>query len=239
MFKSLPLFLVLLCLSLQQAVAHDAWLQQTEGQVIVAYGHGTKLDPYDPQNVKNASAFDCKGGIVPVEMEKQKDGASIKSKGSPAIVTVLFDGGYGVKTTDGWKKITKREAEGKFSIVEALKSRKYAKTLLTPCETFSKPVGLSFEIVPERNPFSLKPGEALPIKLLLEGRPIEGAVIKTGDKGRAESKEAIKTDKDGKASVVIAKPGPQLIVASLKNPLKDDPDADVLSLSTSLTFESK
>jgi len=239
MFRSFSLFLVLLFLSLQQAAAHDAWLQQTDGGVIVAYGHGAKLDPYDPQNVKNAAAFDCKGGIVPVEIEKQKAGASITFKGTPAMVTVLFDGGYGVKTTDGWKKITKREAQGKFSIVEALKSRKYAKILLTPCETFSKPVGLFFEIVPEKDPFAVKPGEALPIRLLLEGKPIEGAVIKPGDKAPAESKEAIKTDKDGKASVVIAKPGPQLIIASYKAPLKDDPDADVLSLSTSLTFESK
>lgn len=239
MFKEFLLVLALVVFSFQQAIAHDAWLQQKTGQLILAYGHGAKLDAYDPQKVKEAEAVDCKGESVPVEIVKKKDGVSIASKGTAATVTVLFDGGYGVKTTDGWKKMTKRKAQGKFTIVQAFKSRKYAKALLTRCETFSKPLGLSFEIVPEKDPFAIKPGETLPIKVLLDGKPLAGATIKSGDADRSKDKEKPKTDKDGKARVPIAKAGPQLIVAKYKTPLKGDPDADVLSLSTSLTFELK
>ncbi|MFH1112780.1 MAG: DUF4198 domain-containing protein [Pseudomonadota bacterium] len=231
--------LVLLLLSFQQAAAHDAWLQQKDGRLTVAFGHGNKLSAYDPEKVKDAKAVDCTGVIVPVEIVKDKDGASITSKGTPATVTVLFDGGYGVKTTEGWKRVTKREAQGKFSIIEALKSRKYSKALLAQCDTFSKPLGLFFEIVPRKDPFACKPGEALPIKVLLDGKPMEGAVVKTGDAGHSKSSDKPMTDKDGKASVIIAKGGPQLVFASYKRPLKDDPDADVLSLSTSLSFDLK
>lgn len=239
MFRILIAFFAIFFFGFQQAFSHDTWLEPKENGLIVAYGHGDKRDAYDPEKVKEAKAFDCKGEAFPVEIGRQKEAALLSSKEKPTTVTVLFDGGYGVKTTDGWKKITKREAAGKFTIVEALKSRKYAKALLTPCEAFSKPVGLVFEIVPEKDPFAIKPGEQLPITVLLDGKPVEGAVIRAGEAGHSESKDTLKSDKDGKASVLIEKPGPQLIFASHKAPLKDDPDADILSLGASLTFEAK
>jgi nickel transport protein len=237
MLRKSCLAIALLILGVHQSGAHDAWLKQTDGKLIVAYGHGEKLEAYDPEKVKEAGAKDCKGASVAVEIEKLKDGVSIAAKGDPTTVTALFDGGYGIKTTDGWKKMTKREAQGKLTIVEALKSRKYAKTLLSPCEAFSKPVGLFFELIPEKDPHSLKPGDSLPLKVLLDGKPVEGAVVKTADAGHAEARDMIKTDKEGKATVTISKRGFQLIGAGHKVPLKDDPDADVLSLSTNLTFE--
>jgi nickel transport protein len=236
MFRTFFLLFVLLLFSLQQASAHDAWFVPKDGGLTVVYGHGEKLEPYDPAKVKDAKGYDSKGQASVVQIVSEKEGASIASKEKAAIVTALFDGGYGVKTTDGWKKTTKREAQGKYSIVEALKSQKYSKALLTPCEAVSKPVGLAFEIVPGKDPFAVKPGEVLPIKVLLDGKPVEGAVIKDG---HSESKDKLKSDKDGLASVVIQKPGLQIISAGYNTPLKDDPDADVLSLSSSLTFEAK
>jgi nickel transport protein len=237
MFRVFLLLFVLLLFSVQQASAHDAWFVQKDGGLTLAYGHGKKLDPYDPTKVKDAKGYDSKGQAVAVQIVNGKESVSIPLEDKPAIVTALFDGGYGVKTTDGWQKLTKREAQGKYSIVEALKSRKYSKALLRPCEVPAKPVGLDFEIVPDKDPFSVKPGDSLPLRVFLNGKPLEGAVIKTGDSGHSASQSEIKTDKEGKTSVVIAKPGLQLIVASHKIPLKDDPDADTLSLSSSLTFD--
>jgi nickel transport protein len=229
----LPLFIF------QQALAHDAWLAPKGGGLNVAFGHGEKLDPYDPAKVKDVKGYDTKGQPVAIQTVAEKERASISLKEKPAIVTALFDGGYGVKTTEGWQRLTKREAQGKYSIVEALKSQKYAKALLTSCDTCTKPVGLVFEIVPEKDPFSVKPGEVLPLRVLLNGKALEDAVVKTSETEQSGTKDQLKTDKDGKASVVLGKPGLQLIVASHRTPLKDDPDADVLSLSTSLTFEAR
>ncbi|MBI5252094.1 MAG: DUF4198 domain-containing protein [Desulfomonile tiedjei] len=239
MFRSFSLLFLLVAVTLQQASAHDAWFIPKDAGLTVAYGHGEKLDPYDPAKVKDAKGYDRKGQPVAVQMVAAKESASISSKEKPAIVTALFDGGYGVKTADGWQKLTKREAQGKYSIVEALKSQKYSKAILTPCDTCTKPVGLAFEIVPEKDPFSVKPGDALPLSVILNGKAIEGAVVKTSEAAHSGAKDQLKSDKDGKANVVVGKPGFQLIVASYKTPLKDDPDADVLSLSTSLTFETK
>ncbi|WP_188761512.1 DUF4198 domain-containing protein [Sandarakinorhabdus glacialis] len=42
----------------------------------------------------------------------------------------------------------------------------------------TRPTGLKLEIVPQRNPYDLKPGEALPVTILYDGRPLSGATVK-------------------------------------------------------------
>ena len=84
----------------------------------------------------------------------------------------------------------------------------------------------------------MKPGEALPVKVLLDGKAFEGAEVRGTGVGH-DAKNVPKTDKDGIASVVIEKNGLQVINAAYKIPLKNDPDADVLSLSTNLVFGVK
>ncbi|WP_435546944.1 DUF4198 domain-containing protein [Desulfobacterium sp. N47] len=153
--------------------------------------------------------------------------------------SIFFDGGYGVKTTEGWKRLTKREAKGNFEIIESFRSQKYSKTMLSPSDVSSKPLGLRLEIVPQKNPFAIKVGETLPIKALFEGKPLQGATIKAGCTYERKLKEYQATDKDGIANIVIEKSGNQIIATSYKTPLKDDPDADTLSLSTNIVFEVK
>jgi len=221
------------------AFAHMLWMEKRNGDIGILYGHGLKLDPYDPEKIKDVKGFDSKGKAVEVVIVKQKESALISPKGEAATISILFDGGYFVKTTEGGKKLTKREAKGNFEIIESFRSQKYSKVMLSPSDLFSKPLGLRLEIVPEKNPFAIKIGETLPIKVLFEGKPLEGAVVKAGCTYERKLKELPKTDKNGIANVAIEKSGNQIIGVSYKIPLKDDPDADVLSLSTNMTFEVK
>ncbi len=238
MLKKCFLIVLALLFGFQLASAHDAWLEPNAGGLALFYGHGSKHDPYDPAKVKEVKAVDCKGKSIPIAIEKKGDFVSLTWKDRPGIVTLVFDGGYGCKTTDGWKRTTKREAQGKFEIVKSYRIRKFAKALQAQCDSYASPVGLAFEIVPKENPLSVKPGQSLPVEVLLEGKPVEEAVFKITDAKDPEKKTEIKTDKNGNASIPILKAGPQRVVAKLKLPLKDDPDADTLSLSTSLTFRA-
>jgi nickel transport protein len=214
-------------------------MEPKDGGLVVLYGHGPKQDPYDPNKVKDVKAFDCKGHTVPVEVVKKKESASLTYKKKPGIVSLIFDNGYWLKTTDGYKQMTKREGKGKLTILQAIRSKKYAKALLTKCDSYAQPVGLTFEIIPEKDPFSVKPGASLPVKVLLDGKPLEGALFKIADAGNPDKKTEIKTDKNGKANIPLKKAGWQTLAASLKRPLKGDPDADILALSTSLAFRIK
>ena len=155
-------------------------------------------------------------------------------------MTMLYYSGYWVKTPDGYKNIGKREAQRqKLAIVLAEKSREDAKAILAPCENFAKPVGLFLEIVPEKDPFAAKPQENFPIKVLLEGKPIEGLAISLGSAPHSGTENLPRTDIEGKAEVKLEKTGLQVITTRLTKPISGDPDADTLVACSSLAFTVK
>ncbi|AFM23459.1 DUF4198 domain-containing protein [Desulfomonile tiedjei] len=237
MYKQIVVAVVFVLFSASLLSAHEGWIENRDGELVFLYGHGQKLDPYKPEYIKEAKAIDASGKAVAVEIVRGKNHASITPNGNPAIVTMLYDSGYWVKTTDGYKNIGKREAEkSKLTVVEAQKSRKDAKSILTPCGKFSEPVGIFFEIIPGKDPFMAKIGDAFPIRVLIEGKPVEGLPISLGVTDHSQTKDLPKTDKDGWANITISEPGLQLITTKHTLPVSGDPDADILVACTSLTF---
>ncbi len=97
-------------------------------------------------------------------------------------------------------------------------------------------MGLFLEIVPEKDPFKAKSGEALPLKVLLEGKPVEGLAVSLGAMPHSDAENLPKTDSNGKVSIKIDKPGLQIITTKLVKPISGDPDADTLVACSSLTF---
>ena len=239
MFKGILFSVILLLLATPLVLAHDTWIEKRNGQLLVLRGHGGDVEAYDPALVKEAKALDAKGQVVEIEIANNKENALLSTKGDSAIVGALYDSGYWLKTTDGWKKATKREGKGKYNIVESLKSKQWCKNILAATFESSKPMGQRFEVVPQKDPTTVRAGEKLPIKVLLDGEPVEGSTITTGGAHASDTKHPLKTDKDGMASVVIEKAGFQIVKASHTVPIKDDPDADTLSLAATLTYETK
>ncbi len=231
MKKTLVLAMVLILLA-SFSYAHDAWIEKKDGQFIVLYGHGNKTETYDAAKVKEVRAYGIEGSIVQVTVEKEGYPVIIKPKGKAALISLFFDNGFWSKTPDGWKNKPKKEVP---DAVESSHSMKYSKAILKWSDKFSKPLGMKMEIVPLKNPLSLKAGDTLPLKVFLDDKPVEGASINAG----GYHKDDMKTDKDGMADVKIEKSGFQIIAAGIKIPLKDNPNADVLSLSANITFEVK
>ena len=95
---------------------------------------------------------------------KNKENASLSPKGNPAIIGALYDSGYWLKTTDGWKKATKREGKGKYDIVESIKSKQWCKSFLATSDESLKPVGQQFELVPQKDPTTVQVGDKLSMK---------------------------------------------------------------------------
>ena len=239
MFKRI-LFAVIMLLSATQIVlAHDTWIEKRNEQLLVLRGHGGEVEAYDPALVKEAKALDAKGQAVEIEIVNNKENALLTTKRDSAIVGALYDSGYWLKTTDGWKKATKREGKGKYNIVESIKSKQWCKNILGATSESSKSVGQRFEVVPQKDPTTVRAGDKLPIKVIWDGKPVEGAVITTGGGHASDKKDLLKTDKDGIANVMIEKAGFQMVKANHKIPVKDDPDADVLDLSSTITFHTR
>jgi nickel transport protein len=232
-------FTLLLLLSITPlALAHDTWIEKRNGELLVLRGHAGEVEAYDPALVKEATARDAKGQVVEVKIVKNRENAALSTKGNPAIVAALYDSGYWLKTTDGWKKATKREGQGKYTIVESLKGKQWCKNFLTATDESLKPVGQRFEVVPGKDPMSARVGDKLPIKVIFDGKPVEGATITTGGGHGQDMKDPLKTDKEGMASVAIQKSGVQMVKASYSVPIKDDPDSDVLHVASTITFDA-
>jgi nickel transport protein len=225
------ILLSILFIATTHVSAHDAWIQQKGAGFEVVYGHGNKREPYDFGKIKEVQSYDVSGNVKKIS---HKDGSITDGIQDTAMLTMFFDNGYWVQTPDGWKNLTKREAmQQSLQIILAERSLKFHKSYLKWAASFTKPVGMKFEIVPLKNPLLLKTGDVIRIKVLLDGKPIENASIST-----AESHETVtKTDKDGLAKVTITKTGFCLISAFTERQLDNDPDADKLYLSANMTFE--
>jgi uncharacterized GH25 family protein len=97
--------------------------------------------------------------------------------------------------------------------------------------------GMPLELVAERNPYELAAGEKLPVRLLYEGKPIEGILITAFEKSNPEAKQKRRTDKDGMAMIPLPTSGAWLLNAvHMIEPAPDD-GIHWISLWASMTFE--
>jgi uncharacterized GH25 family protein len=118
---------------------------------------------------------------------------------------------------------------------------KFAKALLLagePSDFYRHRVGFVIEIIPEANPYLLKPGDHLPVQVLYQGRPIAGVLVDTGCdwQGKTTAKVAGRTGADGRVLVPIPSRGLWMLHAVLME-RREEATADWESYWASLTFE--
>jgi hypothetical protein len=101
------------------------------------------------------------------------------------------------------------------------------------------PVGLTLEIVPERDPYTLPSGEPLPVRVVYQGQPLPGALIKLTDLNRDEKPvEVLVTDRSGRASFRPRQDGDWLLTVVWTRPLVGDLVLNGETVFSSLTFGS-
>jgi len=107
---------------------------------------------------------------------------------------------------------------------------------------YDRAIGLPLEIIPEDNPFA-DDLQHLRVRLLFEGRPVEGALVVAmrhasapGAKGEVLS--TARTSRDGRAVLRVV-PGVLLIKGVRMERATSGSDADWSSTWTSLTFENR
>ncbi|HVT03117.1 MAG TPA: DUF4198 domain-containing protein [Thermoanaerobaculia bacterium] len=103
---------------------------------------------------------------------------------------------------------------------------------------FQKPIGLTLELIPEKNPYLLKRNGTLPLKLLYNGAGLGGALVVARNRARPEQKITARTDKGGRATLLLYKEGDWMIKAVHMIPAPAGSGADWESLWASLTFET-
>ena len=100
----------------------------------------------------------------------------------------------------------------------------------------TRPIGLTLEIVPLRNPYSLKADRILPVQILYRGRPLPGALVKlTSLEFDVRPLAAIRSDAAGRASFRIPPSGSWLVNVIWTQPIRL-PNAEFQTVFSSLTF---
>jgi len=113
-------------------------------------------------------------------------------------------------------------------------------------ETWRAVLGYPAEIVPERNPYALVVGDTLPVRVLVEGEPVQDQLVYAAweswtppaEAGPGEREPiALRTDADGVARVPLREPGRWYVRFIHMERTEDDPEVDYVSKWATLTFE--
>lgn len=97
-------------------------------------------------------------------------------------------------------------------------------------------LGFTLELVAERNPYALRAGEALPLRLTYQNRPLSGALVVAMNSLDPARKQSLRTDNDGRVRFQVRPGGLWLIKAvhMVRAPVVSK--ADWTSYWASLTF---
>jgi len=98
-------------------------------------------------------------------------------------------------------------------------------------------LGLTFEIVAERNPYTTAPGQDLPFVLTYQGRPRANALVVAISQKDPTKKLSARTDRQGRVAFKLPIGGAWLVKAVHMIPAPPDAHADWQSFWASSTFE--
>lgn len=257
-FPKAASFTLLGLLAASVVSAHDFWIEPSSFRpaagervaVRLRVGEGLKGDPV-PRNPGRIERFAAVGpaGETEVMGIAGSDPAGWVAPAGPGSHWLVFDSNHAsVEQTgpkfdaylgeEGLERIRDLRKAGEGPVKEIYS--RCAKSLLRVGEGssgYDRELGLELELVPEKDPYSLKPGEALPVRLLYRGKPLDGAlVIGMASPGASPARVSARTA-GGRASLVLDRPGLWLIKTVHMVPAPEGSGAEWESLWASLTFE--
>jgi hypothetical protein len=136
--------------------------------------------------------------------------------------------------------LRQRERDGISGRDEVEQYSKHTKALLQvgsiSADDCSRPLGLEIEILPLQNPYRLKPGDTLPVRVLFRGTPLSGLTLHAGSAGQTGKPFQVDTDTSGEARIPLSHPGRWYIRGIHLFPV-EAPDHSYESYWAALTFE--
>lgn len=102
-----------------------------------------------------------------------------------------------------------------------------------------RPLGFTLELVAERNPYAVRPGEELPVRLTYENRPLAGTLVVAMNSLNPSEKLSARTGKDGRVRFRLRPGGMWLIKAVHMEQAPAGTNAEWTSYWASLTFEMR
>lgn len=236
------------------AQAHELWVNASapkDGTLTAELGYGDSFPKAESIAQDRAHIFEPLKVVTPegtfaMELEG-KDNYTYKlakdlKKGSVLIVA-NYKPTYWSKGPDGsWAQSNRKQRPDADYVEEAAM---YTKTVISvdggsDPEFIRKPVGLRLEVVPHVDPATVRPGEKLPVRILLDGVPLKGAEVRATFDGFSEDESAkafrAETNADGMVDVIPLKSGYWLISTEHVIVFEDKSLCDEAVLESTLSF---
>jgi hypothetical protein len=244
--------------------AHDLWIDPTAffpepGKIVglrLRVGQDLLGDPLprDPDLINQFVVVDPTGR-KPIVGRDGADPAGLMRVSGPALLVVGYRSNPSPITLAADKFNDYLKDEG-LDAVAAARSRDHrtnadareifarcAKSLILsgpPSERQSdQTLGFPLELVAEKNPYLLRTGNDLGVRLTYENQPLPGALVMALNRSNPEAKLAARSDRNGRVSFRLPAEGFWLIKTVHMIPAPAGSNADWESFWASLTFELK
>lgn len=219
----LPLIAVALALMNVPAFAHDMTLYPVHAgeavKVDIFYGDPGDYQPIAQIKFVDISAYDSAGtriafkrDVAPVQGTDRKFVIPELRLGDfpkgTYILAGLYDFGTYVHDRENIPVATTLDRHP--DAIDSAHYLKFSKALFAMGETsegFDRVVGQKIEFVPLANPFTAKEGALLPVRLLVDGKPLPNYKVEIGDDKAASTVPNARTNADGVVKVPLSHRG--------------------------------
>ncbi len=212
------------------AHAHSLWLIPEGGAYLIGYGHDLKNSAYAPGKVTRLAAYDAAGASLALTRTDSADAVRFTPPAKAALIVIDFDNGiWSRKEGDKSLNLPMNKNPGATSGVHALK---FHKTVLAWGAQATRAVGQRYEVLP-LDAAAPAAGQAMRVRVLLDGKPVAGAKV-----GNGEDADAQTTDADGVARY-LPKAGHNLLWSGLRQKVSGDAQLTDLSFEYALGFDAR
>jgi uncharacterized GH25 family protein len=244
------------------AFAHDVWIEPTTfhprsgEQVGVRLRVGDNLSgdslPRDPARV-NAFVVADAVGRKPLAGHAGDDPAGSVRVAAPGLMVIGYHSNPSATELPAEKFNQYLKEEG-LDAAAALRARRNethvpARELFSRCAKSlllsgaasdtqgDRLLGFTLELLAERNPYALRDGEALPVRLLYQNRPLAGALVVAMNRTNPAQKLTARTDNQGRVRFQLQRGHLWLVKAVHMERASIMSKAEWTSFWASLTFE--
>lgn len=203
-----------------------------------------KLTHFTDKESQNLTQLALKSDSLPIPLKLSTEGThllTMESKNS--FIALEADKFNDYLKEDGIENIYElRQKQGQLKVPSKELYRRCAKTLIQIgnkySETFKKNTQMPLEIIPLNNPYQMKAGEGITVKVLFKNQPLKNKMVVAWHKTATQktTHRKLKTDANGTLKIKLDKAGYWMISTVHMIEVKNNPKANYQSYWGNLTF---
>ncbi len=252
---------IAIALSGAPLLAHDMWIEPMTFSPDAGDIVGLKLRvgqdflgdpiPRDPSLINQFVVEDAEGR-KPVVGRTGADPAGFVRAGTPGLLVIGYRSNPSTveQTAEKFGQYLKEEGLEAIAALRASRGQtggvreifsRCAKSLVLSGPTdkahADRTLGFTLELFAERNPYTMNPGQDLPVRLTYENRPLAGALVVAINRAAPSQKLTARSGQDGRVRFKLPRGGVWMIKAVHMIEAPAGANADWTSYWASLTFE--